>query len=200
MGCMGGCLLSAAFCRVQHFPFAGRRAGDRWRFLFRVVVGISDCVRWERHSRGNFVYREPMGGRAMGSAKAFAECDVARFGTSSGARELEDYSPEPIASAFSYQPVELCLWFNANSIRRVHVLGFNGSNTGAVSLRVYRDVGSICDESTKWAYLPANDRVLDMGRCLCYDNTAPGRAGSHCVSSGRAGRWSANQHHRICSS
>ena len=59
-----------------------------------------------------------------------------------GTRELEDYSPEPVASAFSHQPAELLLWADANSVWHLHALGLDWSYAWPFLLRIHRNAGA----------------------------------------------------------
>src|SRR5438874_12720262 len=86
------------------------------------------------------------------------------IGTGSGTRRLEPDFVQPTASAIPQQLNELPLRANQNSFSYLHGLDRNWPGPGAVSLRLFRDPGTIGAAPGPRGNSPAGLRVLGLGR------------------------------------
>src|SRR5882724_9550158 len=131
----------------------------------------------------------------MVSAKALSKPNVEGAWSCRGTRELEDHSLEPVASVVSHQPAKLLLWADANTVWHLHALGFDWSYAWSFLLRIHGNAGAACSAHNARQKLPANTRVLDLGRRVHNNRVAIGCA-RPCRASGdsNAGGTSVQQH------
>src|ERR1051326_841049 len=118
----------------------------------------------------------------MVSAKTLRLPDAPLIGSCRGTRELEDYSPEPVTSTFSYEPPELLLWSDTNSVWELHALGFTWKSAGYLFVHLPRDARAICGPHHARPELPSYGRILDLGRSIYHDSVAADRPGPGSLS------------------
>src|SRR6476661_2513303 len=145
------------------------------------MVGIFDCVCRQRRFDGDFVFAKSLRREAMVSAKALSYPYVEDTRSCRGTRELEDHSLEPVASVVSHQSAELFLWTDANSVSHLYAVGVDRSYAWPFLLRIHGNTGATCSAHHARQKLPANTRVLDLGRRVhnnrvALDSVGPPRA------------------------
>ena len=128
------------------------------------MVGILDCPDRQRDWCSDFIFHWSDDWAPVAAASSGKIKETSRVGTGSGTRRLEIDFAQPTASAVSQQLNELPLRANQNSFSYLHGLDRNWPGPGAVSLRLFRDPGTIGAALGPRGDSPAGLRVLRLGR------------------------------------